>query len=429
MAQQKEIPGHYRTELERVLASDVFRHSDNVRRLLEYLGEKALSGSDHLKEYTIGVEAFHKPQDYNPQEDPTVRVLASKLRHRLDEYYGKEGVQSAVRLEIPKGHYELRFQPHDETSAASPKGRLASEVRAWRWIAVILGSCAISFLLLAVHWRASSSAAKPAGARAASAWTPELEMIWQPFLQSDHSLLISLGTPLFTKVAGSYFRNPRINEWQEAQDSEQIKQLQKNLESPYAVPSFPYTGVGEATGVFLLCKQLLPRKPGMQLKRSIVLSWDDVRENDVIFLGPPKFNQILKDIPTGEGFSIERGAIRNPSPRPGEPDAYRSKWSEDQSQLLEDYALIHRLPGPHEHSEILILASASTEGTWAAVEYVTKANYAAELVGRVKLASGELPRSFQAVIRVECKQQVPWKTSFVTYRTQEQPWKASPLAR
>ncbi len=430
MAPQKEIPGQYRTELERVLASDAFRHSDHVRRLLEYLGEKALAGSDGLKEYTIGVEAFHKPEDYNPQEDPTVRVLASKLRHRLDEYYGKEGAESPVRLEVPKGHYELRFHTQNGTIAGLQTSRLTSQLRRWHWIALGLGACSIALLVyFALHGKAPSPAAKPSGAKTATAWTPELEMIWQPFLASDHNLLISLGTPLFTKMARSFFRNPRINEWPEAEGSEQIQLLQKDLQSSYAVPTYPYTGVGEATGLFLLCKLLMARKPEMILKRSIVLWWDDVRENDVIFLGPPKFNQILKDIPTDEGFLIERGAIRNPQSRPGEPDAYRSTWSQDQTQLLEDYALIHRLPGPHGHGEIMILASASTEGTWAAVEYVTKANYAAELVGRMKRPSGELPRSYQVVIRVEFKQQVPWKISFVTHRVLEPPWKPGPPAR
>jgi len=424
MSQQKEIPGPYRDELDRVLKSEAFRHTDNLRRLLEYLGEKALAGSDSLKEYTIGVEAFHKPEDYNPQEDPTVRVLASKLRHKLDEYYGKEGADSTVRLEIPKGHYELRFHPANGNEAVHQRDRLAADLRRWRWIALASGACAVGLLLLALHWRTGSAPAKHA-----ATLSPELEMIWRPFLESDRTLIISLGAPLFTKLGGSYFRNPRINEWPEAETSEQIKLLQKDLESTYAVPAYPYTGVGEATGVFLLCKFLLERKPAMLMKRSIVLSWDDVHDNDVIFLGAPKFNQLLKDIPTEEGFSIERGAIRNPRPQAGEPDAYRSTWSQDQTQLLEDYALIHRLPGPHGKGEIMILSSASTEGTWAAVEYVTRSNYASEIVGKIKLPSGGLPRSYQAVIRVECKHQVPWKISFVTHRVLDRPWKPSPPAR
>jgi hypothetical protein len=111
MTQQKEYADLYRAELQRALDSEALRHSDSMRRLLEYLGEKALEGSTDLKEYTIGVEAFRKPEDYDPQQDATVRVLASKLRRKLEEYYSKEGAESEVRLEIPRGHYELKFCP------------------------------------------------------------------------------------------------------------------------------------------------------------------------------------------------------------------------------------------------------------------------------------------------------------------------------
>ena len=174
---------------------------------------------------------------------------------------------------------------------------------------------------------------------------------------------------------------------------------------------------------------MLVRKPDLVLKRSNILSWDDVRNSNVIFLGPPKFNQLLSDLPTGDGFAIERGAIRNPHPQPGEQDAYRSTWSGDQMQLLEDYALIYHLPGLYDHGEIMMLGSASTEGIWAAAEYVTRPAYARDLVDRLKLPSGRLPRSYQVMIRVEFKQQVPWKISYVTHRVLKQPWNSGQAAR
>lgn len=82
----------FRLELERVLNSEVFLHSEAVRRLLAYLGEKSLAGQGAgLKEYTVGIEALKKPDGYDPQQDAAVRVLASKLRHKLDDYYRTGG--------------------------------------------------------------------------------------------------------------------------------------------------------------------------------------------------------------------------------------------------------------------------------------------------------------------------------------------------
>ncbi|HYK88041.1 MAG TPA: hypothetical protein VE398_04695 [Acidobacteriota bacterium] len=195
------------------------------------------------------------------------------------------------------------------------------------------------------------------------------------------------------------------------------------MNSEYAVPSYPYTGIGEAHGAFLLCKLLNSRKTNLTLERNNALSWDEMRTSDVVFLGAPKLNPQLKDIPAAGGFVIEGATLRNQKPRPGEQDAYSSKWSDDHTQLLEDYGLIYRLPGLHEHGEIMILGSSSTEGTWAAAEYVTQPVYARELVQKVSSSAGKLPRCYQVVIRVEFKQQVPWKISYLTHRILDPPWK------
>lgn len=96
--------------------------------------------------------------------------------------------------------------------------------------------CTLLLLLVGAYWQLSSTADRDIAAKTGGVWTPELEMIWRPFLDSDHPLLISLGTPLFTKMAGLFFRNPTINEWPEALKSEQLKLLQKDLQSDQAAP-------------------------------------------------------------------------------------------------------------------------------------------------------------------------------------------------
>ncbi len=421
---RKQLQDEYEAELKRILGSESFRHSDSLRRLLEYLGRKTLNGSAaEVKEYTIGLEAFDKPSDYDPQLDASIRVLVGKLRHRLDDYYAKEGANSPIRIEVPKGHFELLVHARtpDPASLHEPP---RMESRRWRWISLGLAVAALTFLSLAIHWRPVSSGPGKKSASPDDSWTPELQLIWQPFLEGNNPLLVSLGTPLFAKISGYFFRSPNINEWSEATTSDQLRLLQKALQGDYAVPSYPYTGVGEAKGAFLLCKLLHTRKPNLILERNSALSWDELRTNNVVFLGSPKLNPQLKDIPVKGGFLIEGGALRNQKPSPGEPNAYHDKWSDDHRLLLEDYALIYRLPGLYDHGEIMILASSSTEGTWAAAEYVTRPVYAKDLVKRVQTSVGMLPRCYQLVIRAEFKQQVPWKISYVTHRILNPPWES-----
>lgn len=99
-----------RKEIEHLLESRAFGSSETHRRLLEYLAAKTLSGeTDHLKEYTVGIEAFGKPLGYDPQEDSIVRTQTSRLRLKLLEYYKFEGKDDAVLVEIPRGGFKLEF--------------------------------------------------------------------------------------------------------------------------------------------------------------------------------------------------------------------------------------------------------------------------------------------------------------------------------
>ncbi len=402
-----------RAALRRVLQSTTLAHSESLRRLLAYLGEKTLNGAGaELKEYTIGLEAFGKPESYDPQQDSTVRVLASKLRHKLDEYYATEGAADPVRIELPRGHYRLRFEARQPAERPSSPDRL----RRWQYATFCLAILTLLLLVPAVTRRLPASHAARTASPPAPLGTPELELLWQPFLEGGRPLLLVLGTPLFAKFSGGFFRSPRINDWEAAASSEIVQRLQELLASDYAVAWHNFTGIGEATGAFLLAQLLSQRRIPLMLKRSSALAWEDLEHHNVIFLGSPKFNRQLLDLAASGDFVIEGGVIRNRNPRPGEAAEYRDVWP-NKAEIAEDYALIHHLPGLHGRGNILILGSSSTQGTWAAAQYVTEPTHVKELVARLRLAgSGRLPPSYQVVIRARFKQDVPVELSYVTHR-------------
>jgi hypothetical protein len=95
-----------REQLQRVLVSPVFLHSERLRRFLTHCVEAALAGRvEALKESAIGVAAFDRPKNYNPAEDPIVRVEARRLRTKLDLYYQDAGAADPVLIQLPKGGY------------------------------------------------------------------------------------------------------------------------------------------------------------------------------------------------------------------------------------------------------------------------------------------------------------------------------------
>jgi adenylate cyclase len=102
-----------RAALERVLASRCFEQAARSSAFLRYVVEQTLAGQgDRLKGYTIAVEVFSRPPDFDAQTDPLVRVEAGRLRRRLIEYYADEGSGDPVRLELPRGSYSVVSSYH-----------------------------------------------------------------------------------------------------------------------------------------------------------------------------------------------------------------------------------------------------------------------------------------------------------------------------
>ena len=117
-------PTAARAQIDRILASKTFEASDVHRRLLHFLSEKSLSGeADRLKEYTIGIEAFGKPESYDPKQDSIVRLQVGRLRQKLAVYYQSEASGDPIVVTVPKGAFKLNFEPYGVETAGRAAGR------------------------------------------------------------------------------------------------------------------------------------------------------------------------------------------------------------------------------------------------------------------------------------------------------------------
>jgi hypothetical protein len=102
--------GEQRAELEQVLQSRSFVRAPTLAHLLSYLGEKLFAGeANQIKEYSIGVEVFHRGPSFDQDSDSIVRVEANRLRKRLAEYYAGEGAAHPIHIVIPVGQYVPEF--------------------------------------------------------------------------------------------------------------------------------------------------------------------------------------------------------------------------------------------------------------------------------------------------------------------------------
>jgi hypothetical protein len=147
-----EVADARRLLIERVACSRYVSRSARLKDLLVYLAGRVLDGNAaEIHEQEVGHEVFGRPADYDTTADNIVRVHASMLRKRLEQYFAAEGAGEPLIFEIPKGNYAPVFhergRPVAELEAVD--GRPAMDRRLWvlGTLAAVLG-CSTAFLLL-----------------------------------------------------------------------------------------------------------------------------------------------------------------------------------------------------------------------------------------------------------------------------------------
>ncbi|MFK8076316.1 MAG: hypothetical protein AB8B84_07000 [Granulosicoccus sp.] len=98
-----------KAELERVLGLQRFSSAPQMSAFLRYIVTETLNGhADRIKAFSVGVDALGKPDTFDAQSDPSVRVLALRLRKTLTEVYEDQQGCAAI-IELTVGTYVPSF--------------------------------------------------------------------------------------------------------------------------------------------------------------------------------------------------------------------------------------------------------------------------------------------------------------------------------
>ncbi len=100
--------------LEKVLSDDKFAAAPQMSAFLRCVVTQTLDGNaDRIKAYTVAVDALGKPPTFDPQNDPSVRVLAKRLRDTLTHYYERTSGHELI-IQIKCGSYVPKFAKPSE---------------------------------------------------------------------------------------------------------------------------------------------------------------------------------------------------------------------------------------------------------------------------------------------------------------------------
>ncbi len=125
-----------------------------------------------------------------------------------------------------------------------------------------------------------------------------------------------------------------------------------------------------------------------------------------------------------EGFEFHNGVISNKKPLPGEQAVYRPEFDPITGSLSRDYALVLMLPNERREFRVLLVYGIYTQGSQAAIEYITNPEKLAELRKALMDKSPDhksVPTYFQALLSTTVENFVPGKASLVSTRSIPQP--------
>jgi hypothetical protein len=421
-----------REALDLVFRSRTFSRSDRLKNLLRFLCEAEMEGRcDDLNEYSIGVEALGRPPDFSPGEDSSVRSRAYELRRKLEKFYSTEAPEAAVRIEVPKGSYFPQYTRVASGPAAEhllplstlpllaalpplplgqPAGNRLATVAAFI-AGVVLTAAGF------IAWNTAFSPARlPRGV-----WTPELETLWKPMVDSKAPILISFQNRLFLRVGPLNVRDWKVNTIDRVETSEPLMRLKRLFNVPQVYEDRNYVDFGAANAVFQLSRLLATRKQNISAKRSTDVTWDDLKTKNVIVIGKPDADPTVSRWLARGKFMEAGGRIRNLHPAAGELNEWVDDAGDGSQNWARKYALITMLAGPGNANWVMSMSGSGSEHPWAMADYLTSPEHVRELVRHLRLSSGKLPSTWQVVIRAEFKSQMPVKVAYVAHRSLDLP--------
>ncbi len=403
-----------RGQMERVLASPLFRESPVQQRLLRYLGEQTLAGAAAgLKEYSIGSAVFGRRDDFDPRTDSIVRVQAGVLRKKLTAYYDEFGAQDPWTIELPRGHYVLSF-----TSRVVPPVSRPGEVRRhpiWPYVAagVVAGAIVTGLAITTVFRQATPP---PSASVASADWANH--PLWKGFFEPRTPVKLVIGAPFLVNVDGLLLRDVDVNTPEDIARSANVRHFEQERHAVSNAVEI-YTGMGEAEGASLLTRFFMRFGIDLPMIRNNQTRWQDLSAGNVIFLASLRFRTLGRELDRPSDFQFittpgRQSSLKNLRPKPGEAAVYQCSLSNSTRASGRDFALVTVWPSTFPGRRVMFIGGVSTWGTAAAAAYITDGLSLRELSDHIGQVAPPGTTGLQILLQVDLKDNQAASTTFVT---------------
>jgi hypothetical protein len=409
--------------VERLASSSYFSKSARLREMLLYLCERVLEHSaDVIHEHEVGHKVFGRPPDYDTNADNIVRVHASTLRKRIEQYFANEGSDEPVVIEIPRGNYAPLFR---KRLASAPAVRLPEFIPAPRrnWtvgvfiaLSVIFAASTLFLLWRVRVLRQADAAALPNH--------PVVRQLWSEIFASDKSADIVLDDAalgFFEEITGhqvalsQYFDRSYVRSVEQSAANTPLagdfaQTLVLKRQSSYADTSLLWK-MAQMAGA-------LHSSPKLHFARDY--SFRELKADNAILLGNTRCNPWIEpfeshmslqwkfDNSLGSYYPVDRSATS--------ADENKFHSVVQAGEPREGYATVSLLPNLSGTGKVLIISGTGGAAVSSALDFLSDGHSLSQLRSQLpQNKSAEFPY-FEALLRVKSRNTLPRDTTIVICR-------------
>ncbi len=366
--------------LQAIMESPPFRTTAQCQALLRYIVEQTCNGHDELlRERVIGSEVFGRAPDYEPGEDPVVRIRVADVRKRLALYYQAQP-DLRLKIEIPVGSYRAKLTESTVKRTSEPAAtrvpeqgadlpledraipKEANPVKRKLSRGKLMAVCAavgIAFACLSWYVHRMHTSADLA-----------LSVFWEPLVHENRPVLISVGTNAvysFTNEAReAYAQENRLDpNGPEFYMSWPAGHLIDQKDITRAKNSF--VALGDVEAITHVASYLTTQSKTYEERFPPDISFAELGESPSVLVGGlnnPKTLEFTKDL---RFYFKSNKAIGDRKDPAKEWRVSRSGDANDTS----DFAIVTRVLSHHGGSSFISVAGIGQYGTLAAGCFIT----------------------------------------------------------
>jgi hypothetical protein len=366
-------PQDCRELLARLVASKHFRRSERHCAFLSYVSNVALTEpAREIKETELGCKVFGRPEGYDTAQDNIVRVNASEVRRRLEQYFLAEGAVETFGMEIPRGSYRPLFKRRvralevQQPPLPAPPEPKTSPAR-MRWILPLL-----CFALgVASTWLVRRTAPI-----APLEKDPVVRQLWSRFFSMDTPTDVLLADSCLSLFEDLTKQTVSLHQYVNREYLSSVPPNSTiNQEQMQTLMDRHYTSMAD---VQLMRRLTLLAPPADQQKLTVYFardySADSLLKSNAIIIGSKRANPWAEPFERSMNFRFEFfedtniTSIHNEHPLPGERSSYDQVRI--RPNLTESYSVVALLPNPKGTGSVLLLEGSNMDATQAAGEFV-----------------------------------------------------------